>query len=98
MCNILLRGPGICDKVCIKLGLKLAKNSMTHFMDGPISVLEFYPGKDVSTGSDSFMSDVGFDEKFYLLGLPIAWSLNFVSNYSLWLVFVSTSSCHFCIY
>ena len=36
MCDLLLGGPGMCDKVWqVDGGSKLAKNSVTYFMDGP---------------------------------------------------------------
>ena len=37
MCDVLSGGPGMCDKVWQGAGgSKLAKNSMTYFMDGPL--------------------------------------------------------------
>jgi len=40
MCDVLLGVPGMCDKVWQGgWGSKLAKNSVTHFMDGPIECL-----------------------------------------------------------
>src|SRR6218665_17736 len=38
MCDVLLGGPRMCDKVCQGGGSKLAKNSVTYFMDGPLTV------------------------------------------------------------
>ena len=35
MCDVLSGGPGMCDKVWQGRGSKLAKNSVTYFMDGP---------------------------------------------------------------
>ena len=36
MCDVLSGGPGMCDKVWQREGWsKLAKNSVTYFMDGP---------------------------------------------------------------
>ena len=38
MCDVLSGGPGMCDKVWQSGGgSKLAKNSVTYFMDGPNS-------------------------------------------------------------
>jgi len=37
MCDVLLGGPGMCDKVRQGRGSKVAKNSVTYFMDGPLS-------------------------------------------------------------
>jgi len=41
MCDVLSGGPGMCDKVWQGggRGSKLAKNSVTYFMDGPIHVV-----------------------------------------------------------
>src|SRR6218665_186892 len=39
MCDILLWGPGMCDKVRQREGSKLAKNSVTYFMDGPLTII-----------------------------------------------------------
>ena len=37
MCDVLFGGPGMCGKVWQGVeGRKLAKNSMTYFMDGPL--------------------------------------------------------------
>ena len=37
MCDVLLGGSGMCDKVRQgEGGSKLAKNSVTYFMDGPL--------------------------------------------------------------
>src|SRR6218665_3997666 len=36
MCDVLLGGPGMCDR---GRGLKLAKNSVMYFMDGPWDVI-----------------------------------------------------------
>ena len=37
MCDVLWGGPGMCDKVWQGEGWsKLAKNSVTYFMDGPL--------------------------------------------------------------
>ena len=37
MCDVLSGGPGMCGKVLQGEGSKLAKNSVTYFMDGPKS-------------------------------------------------------------
>jgi len=38
MCDVLSGGPGMCDEVWQGEGVKLAKNSVTYFMDGPKEV------------------------------------------------------------
>ena len=55
MCDVLSGGPGMCDKVWQGAGgSKLAKNSVTYFMDGP----KPNPNASVLLRSDSWTADI----------------------------------------